>query len=693
MAGADSYADLQIGLHRREADRYQVEVVYAAPESEVDEGLPPGKIVTAQFDRVALDTVKDDPAEYGKVLSSQLFADETLRVRFAEFRRDAAKARATLRLRLHIGPSAPELHDLLWETLCDPAGGQPLFLGEQIAFSRYLSSSDGRPVTLRAQGELKAVVAVANPNDLSKRNLAPVDVAGEQQRAAAGLGGAMQITNLADPNTPGKVTLNAIIDALRAGCDIFYLACHGMLVDGEPWLFLENDDGSTARVAGNDLVQRLRSDLLEGPRLIVLASCQSAGSGDGPAINDTAALAGLGPRLASDAGVPAVIAMQGRIAMSTVERLIPAFFAALQEDGQIDRAMAVARGSVRDAPAGDFWMPVLFLRLRGGRIWYTPGVSDEGDAFDKWPAIVRSIKSGRCTPVIGPKVAEPLIGSLRDLAQRWSSERRFPLAPHMREDLAYVAQFLAVNQDPLYPRDTLLEQMETTLRERFGARLPAKAKLDKLFAAATPLYTEQAPTNPYAVLARLPFKVYLTAGFDTCLAEALRAAGKEPREEICRWKEDLETLESIIDDPDYEPSEENPLVFSIFGNITEPDSLVITEDNYFDFLLGIERNKKLVPPVVLEMLANTALLFMGFRVDEWSFRVLFRSIIGQEGRRNNLASVAGQIVPEEDRYSDVRGTRKYLESYFDEAAKVAIYWGSVAEFADELGKKWESGGR
>lgn len=45
---------------------------------------------------------------------------------------------------------------------------------------------------------------------------------------------------------------------------------------------------------------------------------------------------------------------------------MPVFFSELLQDGQIDRAMARARGAVRKRD--DAWMPALFLRLRGGRI-------------------------------------------------------------------------------------------------------------------------------------------------------------------------------------------------------------------------------------------------------------------------------------------------------------------------------------
>ena len=98
----------------------------------------------------------------------------------------------------------------------------------------------------------------------------------------------------------------------------------------------------------------------------------------------------------AEAGVPAVIAMQGNVTMRTIADFMPVFFKELQRDGQIDRAVVAARGTVRERP--DFWMPVLFMRLKSGRIWYVPGFGDDRKGFEKWPALIRSQHSGGTCP-------------------------------------------------------------------------------------------------------------------------------------------------------------------------------------------------------------------------------------------------------------------------------------------------------
>jgi hypothetical protein len=187
-----------------------------------------------------------------------------VRAAFAQARSGAASLDAPLRLRLFVGPSAPELHNLRWETLRDPEDGAPLLLGEQLLFSRYLSSGDWRPVKLRPKGDLRALVAVANPSDLAKYKLAPVDVAGELERAKAGLGD-IPVAVLGAAGTPGQVTLGNLAAQLRDGYDVLYLACHGALVRGEPRIWLEDEAGATAVISGAELVARLQ-ELAERPR-------------------------------------------------------------------------------------------------------------------------------------------------------------------------------------------------------------------------------------------------------------------------------------------------------------------------------------------------------------------------------------------------------------------------------------------
>lgn len=88
------------------------------------------------------------------------------------------------------------------------------------------------------------------------------------------------------------------------------------------------------------------------------------------------------------------------------------------------------------------------------------------------------------------------------------------------------------------------------------------------------------------MLADLPFKIYLTTSPYTFIEEALRRAGKQPRTEICRWRRELDSIDSVIDDT-YKPSTHEPLIYHLHGLDRYADSLVLTEDDYLEFLVNV----------------------------------------------------------------------------------------------------------
>lgn len=701
--------DLEIGLHRRglalEAPdgetEYSVELRGSRPDSAADVRPEQG---LARFDWDGLRQLEPDPAAYGRALGGCLLADPAVAQAFAAARASAQALQVPLRLRLALGDDARELHALRWETLCSPHDGAPLTSDENLPFARYLSSSDWRPVGLRARSELRALLVVANPHDLAEYGLAPLDVPAELERARRALD-PIAVTCLPGGEPSARPTLENLLAGLRsAAFDLLYLVCHGRLVRGEPWLWLEDAAGAAARVAGVELAQRLKElDPRQLPRLAVLASCEGAGSAgpaesSGPA-GQPAPRVALGPRLV-EAGIPAVVAMQGRVSLQTLAECLPVFFAELRRDGQIDRALAVARAVVRGR--ADFWMPVLFMRLKDGLLWYDPSFRDQHGrkvAFDKWPTLISSIQGGRCTAILGPGLVEPVLGSQRVIAQDWASTYAYPLSPDERASLPQVAQYIGVHQD----RPFLLDELGKTLRSRIEARcggllasqgLPAAPGLDELISAMGAALRRDDPHEPHAVLAGLPLRVYITTNTDALMADALRAAGRQPVVEVLPWNDELaegyQDSSHFVTEPSYRPSPERPLVYHLFGRLDRPESIVLTEDDHFEFLKGAARNNELIPKFVQRAMADSALLFLGYQMEDWNFRVLFRSILDQPGNRlYQYSHIAVQIMPEVGRLVSTERALRYLERYLYKGARaeISLYLGSPQEFIKLLVEK------
>ena len=678
------YADLEISLHHQGTGSYSVEFRYSPPDSDADIRIGLGKPARVYIDLDELNQLVFDPAAYAQKLTQFFFGDAAVESAFAQARASAQSVGVPLRFRLVIGPSAPELHALHWETLCDPQDASPLSTNENLLFSRYLSSLDWRPVRVRAKGKLRALAMVANPSDLGEYNLSPVDVSGEQTRVKQALGD-IPLEVLPELGSSQHATLTKLVDHLRENeFDILYLVCHGALIRGEPWLWLEGEDGKVSRCSGSELVTILK-ELQDRPRLAVLATCESAGTGSGEA------LAALGPRLA-EAGISAVLAMQGKISMQTIAELMPVFFHELQRDGQIDRALAVARGAVRQRP--DHWMPALFMRLKSGRIWYVPGFSDEHSEFEKWQSLAGSVQDKVCTPILGPGLIDTVLGSRRELAIRWAEEHGFPLEPSQRGSLPQVAQYILTLQSQAYLPVAYRGVLRESIIRRYQSCVPlglvqanpwSISQIQQALEEVTDQCILNNPSNPFQMLAQLRLPIYVTTWTLDFMTQALVAAGVEPVVRICPWNKWIPKEKAIYEE---QPTVEKPLVYHLFGHISEPNSLVFSEDKFFDYLIGVTQNKDLIPGAVRAALINTSLLFLGFQMEDWEFRVFFRFLMMQEGREmlKFFSHAAAQIEPEEDRIIDLKRARGYLKDYFVNE-NISIYWGSTEEFLKELSSK------
>jgi CHAT domain/SIR2-like domain len=716
--------DLVVEIGSRDADgSYPIFSHWRGPRDITQ----PHVMAKAKFDFGNLASDGLEPDEYGQLLTDGLFYDKRTVANYQKARGAAEDLEADIRFRIAIDSEAAELHALRWETLRDPIPPHDcLTTRERIHFSRYLLSErdwwSGRP---RARQDLRALVAVADPVDLDRKRFPAVNAEQWHAMIRESLGKDIRVDKLGTPEKPA--TFDAIAGALgQASYDILVLVAHGFLEHGSPWLWLENtlaadhgDGWQGAQASGIELAERIDA-IGDQPRLVVLCSCESAGSGRLRG-GDWDMLAALGPRLAAG-GVPAVVAMQGLIPMNMAHKFLKKFFEKIQFDGQVDGAIAAARLEQRSDPR--FWMPALFLRLESGNLrWYTRGFLVD-DSFKRWKALIDAIIDRQCTPILGLGLHEPVFGPLRRLAREWAEDtkHRFPMASHMADDLHHVAQYLAVTQEPETPRKGLMRYLcETIIKLHKGALTPEFiARYDPLDAVPKELLgdlmvkvweTRRATVSDDAhdILARLPFPVYVTANPDNLMFEALRNAKtlkgrpKKPHRAPLRWPEPaqpavpglrLATAVELGEDKDnvHIPSEVEPLVFHVLGSLERWEDVPVTEDDYFELLIQFGANKSRFHREIQGALAMNSLLFLGFQLDEWSFRVLLHALrlyITQRASRG--IRVAVQINPEEGRIRDAAGAHKYLEQYL-ESKNIFVYWGSAEDFLGELWEQWPGKG-
>jgi hypothetical protein len=282
-----------------------------------------------------------------------------------------------------------------------------------------------------------------------------------------------------------------------------------------------------------------------------------------------------------------------------------------------------------------------------------------------WDILLGRIRDGICTPFLGAGANQGILPSGRKIAATWAAAYEYPLQDNF--DLARVSQFLAVGKDAVWPKE----------------------EIKRMFAREGPIDLEatlRASLNPLSVLAKLPLPVYMTTNYDHFMSEALRFEGKTPRLEICRWNELVRKKHKSVFEgkPAFIPTSANPVVFHLHGHLDMVESLVLTEDDYLDFMITFSR-LDLLPPRIQESLTFSSLLFLGYRLADIDFRVIFRSLFrGVEDSLRRI-NIAIQLPPDEG-----PSAQAYLDRYFDNA-RVKVYWGDTIEFCAELQRRWIEG--
>ncbi len=257
-------------------------------------------------------------------------------------------------------------------------------------------------------------------------------------------------------------------------------------------------------------------------------------------------------------------------------------------------------------------------------------------------------------PIIGPDVSEHIFGGVRTIASDLAQKSRFPLDWHDRSDLAKVAQFILIQNSLEYVRTEVLDGLISEL-QKAGSRLlgPSAADMevpDLMQAIVDKL--KDVETDPLKIVAALNAKVFVNASSNSLLEMLLgqtRLNGKlkQPVPLVTEWRDERRDDLHPADFPG-EPSVEKPFVYYVFGKAQQTSTWVLTEDDFFDYLIRTTRYQ-LMPPVVSDALVTGSLLFLGFPLDDWKFRVLFRMILAKGGRQllQGYNHVAVQLDPGE----------------------------------------------
>jgi hypothetical protein len=241
-----------------------------------------------------------------------------------------------------------------------------------------------------------------------------------------------------------------------------------------------------------------------------------------------------------------------------------------------------------------------------GSVMGTPGQTT--DQFEAAVAdIARSVSAGRCILFLGAGVHYP---PPEDSSYSYPEQDRPPLGAALSLQLAGECDFKAK-----CPNDSDRNLQRVSLcYELFKSR---KQLVDKIREAVD---VGKKPSPALRALARLPFSLVITTNYDRLFERALQREEKDPRS-IVYAKEPEEPTKDYLD-----PNQESPVILKIHGSIEEPESIVVTDEDYIQFVLRMTDKDPYhpVPETFRYNLKRWNTLFVGYSLLDYNLRLLFK---------------------------------------------------------------------
>ncbi len=223
--------------------------------------------------------------------------------------------------------------------------------------------------------------------------------------------------------------------------------------------------------------------------------------------------------------------------------------------------------------------------------------------------VAESVRSGECILFLGAGVHAPPEESS---GFAYPEEQRPPIGAALSRTLALGCDF-----EERFPND----RSENLQRVALAYELECgRERLVDVIAKAVDV---GAPSPMLRALARLDFPIVITTNYDGLFEQALRDCGKQPRVTIYNADENVETVD--FDDP----SPASPVVYKLHGDIYDRVSLVVTDEDYIQFVMRMMTTKERCDPIPLslkEALTRSTTLLVGYSLLDYNLRLLFKTL-------------------------------------------------------------------
>ncbi len=230
------------------------------------------------------------------------------------------------------------------------------------------------------------------------------------------------------------------------------------------------------------------------------------------------------------------------------------------------------------------------------------------EVADALGLIADAVKLQRCILFLGAGVHAP---PPEESSFAYPPELRPPIGSALSQALARTCQL-----EERFPREDPANLQRVALFYEIS-----RSRHQLIDAVTAAVQTGKRPSPMLRALAELGFPLVITTNYDQLLENALVGAGKQPR--VAMY---TPNLEPTIDYRD--PTAQSPIVFKIHGDIARPETIVITDEDYIQFVLRMS-NKDPYDPVPLTLkyyLTGWTTLFVGYSLLDYNLRLLFKTL-------------------------------------------------------------------
>ncbi len=277
---------------------------------------------------------------------------------------------------------------------------------------------------------------------------------------------------------------------------------------------------------------------------------------------------------------------------------------------------------------------------------------------ENWRQLIFAIRQKKCILMLGPDASVyKTDGKLQPLNEILANELAGKIEPAFKEhidksNLAQVSQY--------YQKKHQRNGLESFVESFYNKQ-------------------QDTPNEIHRNLAGLPFEFIITATPDKMFVNALAEKHKHPKISGYNF------IKKISENEPATGTEQNPLVFYLYGTVDDPESLVMTENDLLDFLVSVISKDPGLPSSIIAELnsANKNFLFIGFGFKHWYLRILLHVLA--KGNPKQSRSFALEFNPENP--DEYKSAILFFKNYNN--CKIHIFHDELIEFTKKLKTKYD----